>query len=79
MLDAIGWVATGVFSISYLFRSGSTLRRIQAIAAVLWIAYGVAISAKPVIVANIIVAVSAIGSVLSNRASARARKQPAAE
>jgi hypothetical protein len=68
-LDAIGWVATAVFSLSYLFKSGSTLRRVQAIAAVLWIAYGFAISAKPVIVANIIVAASAIGSALGTRAS----------
>jgi len=69
MLDAIGWTATAVFSISYLFKSGATLRRVQAIAAVLWIAYGIAISAKPVIVANVIVAVSAIVSALSTRAS----------
>jgi hypothetical protein len=75
MLDAIGWIATAVFSISYLFKSGSTLRRVQAIAAVLWIAYGVAISAKPVIVANIIVAVSAIISALSTRASTRNQVQ----
>jgi hypothetical protein len=74
-LDAIGWIATAVFSISYLFRSGATLRRVQAIAAVLWIAYGIAISAKPVIVANVIVAVSAIGSALSARASARRQEQ----
>jgi hypothetical protein len=35
MLDAIGWIATAVFSISYLFRSGTALRRIQALAALL--------------------------------------------
>lgn len=68
MPDAIGWIATAVFSLSYLFRSGSTLRRVQAVAAVLWIAYGVTISAKPVIVANMIVAAAAIGSALGSRA-----------
>jgi len=66
MLDAIGWTATAGFSLSYLFKNGATLRRVQAIAAVLWIAYGVAISAKPVIVANLIVAVSALGSAFSS-------------
>jgi len=71
MVDAIGWVATAVFSISYLFRSGTALRRIQALAAVLWIAYGFAISAKPVIAANLIVTLAALGSALTSRASAR--------
>jgi hypothetical protein len=67
MPDAIGWTATAVFSLSYRFKSGSTLRRVQAMAAVLWIVYGVTISAKPVIVANVIVAASAIGSAISTR------------
>jgi hypothetical protein len=69
MLDAIGWVATAVFSASYLFRSGAALRRVQALAALLWIAYGVAIASKPVIAANAIVAVAAVASGL--RASPR--------
>lgn len=68
MPDVIGWIATAVFSVSYLFKSGSMLRRVQAMAAVLWIIYGVAISAKPVIVANMIVAAAAIGSALGARA-----------
>ena len=67
MLDAIGWVATAVFSVSYLFRSGAALRRVQAVAAVLWIAYGIAIGSKPVIAANAIVAVAAVGSALASR------------
>ena len=79
MLDAIGWIATAVFTISYLFKSGSALRRVQAVAAVLWIAYGIAISAKPVIVANIVVALSAIISALSNRAATRKQAQSAKE
>lgn len=61
-LDAIGWVATAVFSLSYLFRSGAALRRVQAAAAVLWIAYGVAIHSYPVIAANVVVAAAALGS-----------------
>jgi len=38
------------------------LRWIQAMAALLWIAYGVAIHARPVIVANVIVATAAVYS-----------------
>jgi hypothetical protein len=62
MLEAIGWVATAVFSASYFFRQPEALRRIQAGAACLWIAYGVAIHARPVVIANVIVAVAALYS-----------------
>ena len=40
MMEAIGWLATAVFSTSYFFRRAAALRRIQAFAACLWIAYG---------------------------------------
>ena len=66
-IEALGWVATAVFSASYLFRSGTALRRVQAGAALLWIGYGFAISAKPVIAANAIVALTALGSALSRK------------
>lgn len=61
-LELLGWLATAVFSASYLFRSGAALRRVQALAALLWIGYGIAIGATPVIVANLIVAAAAFGS-----------------
>src|SRR5580765_5652897 len=59
MLSTIGWVATAVFSASYFFRAPGTLRRLQAAAACLWILYGVAIHAWPVVIANVIVAAAA--------------------
>ena len=62
MLDALGWVATAVFSTSYFFRRQATLRRIQAAAACLWVAYGLAIGALPVVAANLIVAAAAVYS-----------------
>jgi len=58
----IGWVATAVFASSYVFRRPSTLRRIQAAAALLWVVYGLAIGAMPVVVANLIVAGAALYS-----------------
>ena len=61
-MEAIGWVATAVFSASYFFRQPAALRRIQAGAACLWIAYGLAIHARPVVIANVIVAVAALYS-----------------
>jgi hypothetical protein len=59
MLAGIGWVATVVFSASYFFRAPATLRRLQAAAACLWIVYGFAIHAWPVVIANLIVASAA--------------------
>ncbi len=56
MFEWIGWVATAVFAASYFFRRPASLRRIQALAAVLWIGYGIIIKAPPVIVANLVVA-----------------------
>ena len=43
------------------------LRRIQAGAALLWVIYGVAIDAAPVIVANLIVAAAALYSSFAQR------------
>ena len=62
MLETLGWIATVIFTTSYFARNQASLRRIQAAAACLWIVYGLAISALPVVVANAIVAVAAIAS-----------------
>jgi hypothetical protein len=59
-LNVIGWTATAVFSTSYFFKEPSTLRKIQAAAASLWVLYGVLIHSAPVIVANVIVGVAAV-------------------
>jgi hypothetical protein len=64
MLESIGWVATAVFAASYFCKEPATLRRLQAGAALLWIAYGVLLKAPPVIVANVIVATLALWSSL---------------
>lgn len=62
MLDLVGWLATAVFSTSYFFRDPTVLRRVQAFAACLWIAYGLILGALPVVVANVIVAGAALYS-----------------
>jgi hypothetical protein len=61
-LDALGFLATAVFAASYFCKRPSALRRTQATAALLWIAYGVALKAAPIIVANLVVASLAIWS-----------------
>ena len=74
MIDWLGWLATAVFATSYLFKAPATLRRVQAFAALLWVAYGLVIHAMPVVVANLVVAGAAIYSSL---AGPRARPEAA--
>jgi Bacterial inner membrane protein len=62
VINSIGWVATAVFTVSYFFRQPKTLRIVQALAALIWVAYGFLIGAMPVVVANVIVALAAIYS-----------------
>jgi hypothetical protein len=67
MLNAIGWIATAVFSTSYFCRQPATLRRVQAAAAVIWVIYGFLIHAMPVVAANLIVATAALYSTIAAR------------
>jgi hypothetical protein len=69
-VDWIGWLATGVFVASYRFRDQRKLRWLQGFAAVLWIVYGIARHAIPVVIANLLVAGMAMHS------SRGARREP---
>ena len=64
-MDAIGWTATALFAASYFCKEPAALRRTQALAALVWIAYGVALKSAPVIVANVVVASLAAWSSLA--------------
>lgn len=55
-LQWIGWIATAMTLSSYFCRNQVTLRRVQAVAALVWITYGVVIAAPPIIAANVLVA-----------------------
>jgi len=55
MVEALGWAATLVFVGSYFCAQPATLRRVQMLGAVMWVAYGVVIHAVPVIAANVLV------------------------
>ncbi len=72
LTDSLGWIATLLVVVSYLTRQPRALRRIQGVAACLWLAYGVAIHSNPVIVANIIVVAAAL---LSSFRPAEAKQQ----
>ena len=67
MLEWIGWIATAMFAASYLCKQPSRLRLVQALAALLWIGYGLLINALPVVVANAAVAVMAAYSAWRQR------------
>ena len=62
MINWIGWVATGVFAVSYFCRQPKMLRIVQAIAALMWVTYGFLIGAMPAVAANVIVALAAVYS-----------------
>ena len=66
-METIGWIATAVFSSSYFFKRPGALRLLQAAAAVLWIVYGAAIHAVPVVAANALVAAAALFSLARSR------------
>jgi hypothetical protein len=55
MSDWLGWTATAVFTSSYFFTRPGALRRVQMVAAIMWVAYGMLVGARPVIVANFLV------------------------
>ncbi len=77
MLDAIGWVATALFTASYFLKQAAALRRLQAAAACLWILYGITIGAWPVVVANVLVAAAALYSTfVAGRAAAAGETGP---
>lgn len=67
MSELIGWGATAVFVGSYGFRGASATRMVQAVGACLWIAYGILLGARPVILANTLVAGAALLSLWRER------------
>lgn len=56
MHNWMGWAATALFALSYFSKQAVRLRLLQALAALVWIAYGILLQAPPVVVANLIVA-----------------------
>ncbi|MBC7898005.1 MAG: YgjV family protein [Cytophagaceae bacterium] len=63
----IGWAATVVFTASYFARRQQVLRRVQMAGALLWLGYGIAIEAPPVVVANVLVLAAAVWTTWRHR------------
>jgi hypothetical protein len=74
--DWIGWLATAVFLASYSLKDQAKLRRVQALAAVLWVVYGAIIHATPIVVANVLVAFAALYSSLGRSVRGRSTRIP---
>ena len=74
--DWIGWLATAVFLASYSLKDQAKLRRVQAVAALLWVGYGAIIHAIPIVVANVLVAFAALYSSVAQRARNRSARMP---
>jgi hypothetical protein len=68
MIDTIGWAATAVFVASYFSARAQHMRLLQMAGAIIWTAYGLAIGAPPVIVANVLVFSSAAWATWRRRA-----------
>jgi len=58
-IEYLGWAATAVFVSSYFCARAETLKRVQMAGAAMWIAYGLAIGASPVVAANLLVLAAA--------------------
>ena len=55
LIDYLGWFATAVFVGSYFSKRADLLRRVQMLGALMWVVYGLLITAYPVVVANVLV------------------------
>jgi uncharacterized protein with PQ loop repeat len=55
LAETVGWLATAVFTASFLFQDATRLRTVQIAGALVWIVYGLLISSLPVVVANVLV------------------------
>lgn len=58
-VEYLGWLATAVFVGSYLCKRSDALKRVQMIGALMWVVYGLLISATPVVAANLLVLAAA--------------------
>jgi hypothetical protein len=79
VFDWIGWLATAVFAVSYFCRNSAVMRRIQGLAALLWLSYGLLIGSKPLVVANAIVAGLALFSSLRSAPGSSPKRAPTGE
>ena len=59
MIEWLGWAATAVFTLSYFCAAPATLTLVQMLGAGMWVTYGLAVGAHPVVAANLLVMAAA--------------------
>jgi len=59
MPEWLGWGATAVFTASYFCKNAGALRRVQMVGSLMWVVYGLASHARPVVAANLLVLTAA--------------------
>ena len=59
VIEWLGWAATAVFTLSYFCASPGALARVQMVGAGMWVTYGLAVGARPVVAANLLVMAAA--------------------
>jgi hypothetical protein len=72
MIDYLGWAATAVFVGSYFCTRPEMLKRVQMVGALMWVIYGVAMQAMPVVAANVLVIAAAAWTAKRSRHAASA-------
>ncbi|MDR0567108.1 MAG: hypothetical protein LBG47_08770 [Prevotellaceae bacterium] len=58
IVDVIGYLAPAVLVASFFFKNVATLRCVNTVGCILFIAYGLLIAAYPVAIANAIIAIA---------------------
>ena len=81
-IDGIGYFATSLFTLSYVFKKPRALFSLQLAAASTWLLFGILVQQKAVIVANVLVAAGALTSLIrdarAESSERAARPQPEA-
>ena len=67
MVEYLGWAATAVFISSYFTSRLETMRALQLAGGAVWLAYGVGIDSRPVIVSNVLLCAAAAWTMLRTR------------
>ena len=53
MIQAIGYIATFITGLSFMMKDLKTLRLVNALGCLIWIAYGALLHSEPIIITNV--------------------------
>jgi len=76
MVELLGWTATAIFISSYFASKAETMRTLQLAGGTVWLAYGVGIDSRPVIVSNVLLCAAAAWTLVRARRLSGKQPQP---